>query len=87
MSVWLRELVGWLLLGTGMAAFAVCYLVFLLNRRVIEAAGLGFIGFTVFRGGLHLLKVAVAARAAREATPAVAAATSRRPAADAAVRR
>lgn len=67
-SVWLRELIGWVLLGTGVAAFGVCYLVFLLNRRILEAGALAFMGFTVFRGGLHLLKVAVAARAAVEAS-------------------
>ncbi len=67
MSAWLRELAGWALLGIGLAAFAVCYVVFLLQRRILEAAALGFMGFTVFRGGLHLLKVAVAARAAIEA--------------------
>lgn len=66
MTVWLREAAGWVLLGVGLAAFAVCYFVFLLQRRVIEAVGLGLIGFAVFRGGMHLLKVAVAARAARE---------------------
>jgi hypothetical protein len=65
-SVWLRELAGWVLLGAGLAAFAVCYFLFLLQRRVIEAAALAFIGFTVFRGGMHLLRVAIAARAARE---------------------
>jgi hypothetical protein len=67
MSVWLREAAGWVLLGIGLAAFAVCYFVFLLQRRVVEAVGLGLIGFVVFRGGMHLLKVAIAARAAREA--------------------
>lgn len=66
MSVWLRELAGWVLLGAGLAAFAVCYFVFLLQRRVIEAAALAFIGFIVFRGGMHLLRVAIAARAATE---------------------
>ena len=65
--VWLREVVGWVLLGAGLAAFAVCYFVFLLQRRVIEAAGLGMIGFVVFRGGMRLLTVAMAARAAKEA--------------------
>jgi hypothetical protein len=67
MSAWARELAGWVLLGIGLAAFAVCYVVFLLQRRILEAGALGFMGFTVFRGGLHLLKVAVAARAAIEA--------------------
>ena len=57
-----------MLLGIGLAAFAVCYFVFLLQKRIIEAAGLGMIGFAVFRGGLHLLKVAIAARAAQEAS-------------------
>ena len=61
--VWAREIAGWVLLGVGLAAFAVCYLVFLLDRRGVSAAVLGFIGFVVFRGGLHLLKVAMAARA------------------------
>ncbi len=69
MAVWLREGAGWVLLGVGLAAFAVCYFVFLLQKRVIEAAALGAIGFIVFRGGIHLLKVAIAARAAAEATP------------------
>ena len=32
MTVWLREVAGWILLGAGLAAFAVCYFVFLLNR-------------------------------------------------------
>jgi hypothetical protein len=67
MGAWVREAAGWVLLGVGLAAFAVCYFVFLLQRRVVEAMILAFVGFTVFRGGLHLLKVAVAARAAREA--------------------
>jgi hypothetical protein len=86
MSVWMREAAGWLLLGVGLTGFAVTYKTFLLNRLVIEAGGLGFMAFVVFRSGLHLLKVAVAARAAREAGPAVAAAVAR-PAAEPAGRR
>jgi hypothetical protein len=66
MVAW-RELAGWILLGFGLATFGVCYWVFLLNRRIIEATGMIFIGFVIFRGGLHLLKVAMAARAAAEA--------------------
>lgn len=67
MSVVLREIAGWVLLGVGLAAFGVCYFVFLLQKRVVEGAALGVIGFVIFRGGLHLLKVAIAARAASEA--------------------
>ena len=68
-SVWVREIAGWALVGAGLAAFGICYFVFLLNRRVLEAAALTFVGFTVFRGGLHLLKVSMAARAAAEVKP------------------
>lgn len=65
--VMLREFIGWILLGIGLAAFAVVYFVFLLNRWLLEAVVLGMIGFAVFRAGMHLLKVAMAARAAKEA--------------------
>jgi hypothetical protein len=57
---------GWILLGLGIAAFAMCYLVFLLNRWIIEGFIAAGIGIFLFRGGSHLLKVAMAARAARD---------------------
>ncbi len=63
---WLRELAGWLLLGGGVGAFVLCYVQFLLNGRWIEALICMFIGLAVFRGGLALLKLAVASRAARD---------------------
>ena len=64
--VWLREAAGWVLLGTGLAAFAVCYFVFLLPGRILEAAALVVVGVTVFRAGTHMLSVAMAAKASRE---------------------
>jgi hypothetical protein len=67
MSVWLREVAGWLLLGTGVAVFGLCYVEFLLRKRLLEAIPAAFIGFVIFRGGMHLIKVAVAARACRDA--------------------
>jgi hypothetical protein len=67
MSVWLREIAGWLLIGAGVAAFGLCYVEFLLKKRLLEAVPMAFIGYVVFRGGMHLIKVAVAARACREA--------------------
>jgi hypothetical protein len=80
MSVWLRELVGWLLLGVGLAVFGLCYTQLILNKRLLEAVPATFIGFVIFRGGMHLLKVATAARACREAArPAVAPKPVRRP--------
>ncbi len=64
--VWLREAAGWVLLGTGLAAFAVCYFVFLLPGRILEAGVLLLIGLSVFRAGSHMLSVAMAAKASRE---------------------
>ena len=63
MSVWLREIAGWVLLGLGVAAYAMVYL-FLLNRWFLEGGILAFAGFMLLRTGTHLLKVATAARAA-----------------------
>jgi hypothetical protein len=72
MSVWLREVAGWILLGLGVAAYAMLYL-FLLNRWFLEGGILAFAGFMLLRTGTHLLKVATAARAASEVKSAAAA--------------
>lgn len=66
MSVWLREIAGWLLLGCGLGVFFLTYQV-LRMQRVLDAIPLTFIGFVIFRGGLHLIKVATAARLSRQA--------------------
>jgi xanthine/uracil permease len=76
MAFWLREIAGWLLLAAGVLVFVVAYQM-LLARRVLDVIPLCFIGFVVFRGGLHLIKVAVAARAVRDLR--VSASESRRP--------
>jgi hypothetical protein len=71
-SVWyvvtsvLRELVGWVLILFGLYLFVECYNL-LADGRVIEVGPLSVIGIIVFRGGIHLLKVAVAARVALHA--------------------
>jgi hypothetical protein len=63
MRFWLRELAGWLLVGLGLFMFYVCFSVLLTDRPyLLEAGPLTLIGIIVFRGGIHLLKVAVAAR-------------------------
>lgn len=63
MRFWWRELAGWALVLLGLAVFYVCIL-FLLGspHAILEAPTLAFIGFILFRGGIQLLKVAVAAR-------------------------
>ena len=63
-AYWSREIAGWVLVLGGLYAFVVAYDL-LLSKRIFEAAPMVFIGFIVFRGGIHILKVAVAAQAAR----------------------
>ena len=61
MLFWIREIFGWLLVLVGLAAFWLC-LAFLGERQVVEASIVAGIGIFVFRGGIHLIKVATAAR-------------------------
>jgi hypothetical protein len=63
MRFWIRELAGWLLIALGLYVFFTCYVI-LVNQgpHLLEAGPLTVIGFIVFRGGIHLLKVATAAR-------------------------
>jgi len=63
-AYWSREIAGWMLILAGLFFFWQSYAL-LLNKRVFEAAPVSFIGFIVFRGGIHILKVAVAAQVAR----------------------
>jgi hypothetical protein len=63
MRYWLRELAGWLLVGLGLYVFLICYALLLSERPwILEAGPLTLIGIIIFRGGIHLLKTAVAAR-------------------------
>lgn len=62
MRFWFRELVGWCLLVLGLLGFAASYWGFLLHNHILEAGPMTFISFIVFRGGLQMLKIAVAAR-------------------------
>lgn len=66
MRFWTRELAGWLLIGVGLIAFGASY-VFLLSRDYVEAFLFIPVGVFIFRGGIHLLKVAVAARVCLDA--------------------
>ena len=71
MTYWLREIAGWLLVVLGLWLFATV-LDFCRNRWIFEAAILTVVGVFVFRGGIHLLKVAVAARVCMQAADKVA---------------
>ncbi len=62
---WFRELMGWLLVLLGLYLFAICLAILLSPAdppAILEAPVVCMIGIVVFRGGIHLLKVAVAAR-------------------------
>ena len=60
----MREIAGWLLLVIGLFILYSCFVMLANERppRIIEAVPLTLIGVIVFRGGIQLLKVAVAAR-------------------------
>ncbi len=68
MIFWVREIAGWALLGLGLAAFGRVYVLASESEyRIFEIIILSVVGAFIFRGGIHLLKVAVAARVCREA--------------------
>lgn len=84
MRFWLREVAGWLLVILGLYVFRVCYQLLTdwsqpPGHYLLEAGPLAFIGFVIFRGGIHLLKVAIAARLCLEGPPAPAERPARPP--------
>jgi hypothetical protein len=66
MRFWARELAGWLLVLVGLYGFVLVYQL-CLARRLLEAWPMALVAIIIFRGGIHLLKVAVAARVCRQA--------------------
>ena len=68
MTYWTRELAGWLLLALGLLTFYRSYsLLTADNHYVLEGSSLTVVGIFLFRGGIHLLKIAVAARVCTQA--------------------
>ena len=65
---WMREIVGWIFIVLGLYAFWLCY--GLINSgKVFSPGPMVLIGIFLFRGGIHLLKVAVAARLCQQPEP------------------
>ena len=63
---YIREVVGWVLMVLGLWLFYQSY-VFLMNKMIIQSGPTVLMGIVVFRGGIHFLKVAVAARVCQHA--------------------
>ena len=64
---WVREAAGWALLVLGLWLFYLSYFVLLKNGYIVQSGPTVLMGIVVFRGGIHLLKVAVAARVCQQA--------------------
>jgi hypothetical protein len=76
---WFREAVGWLLVVIGLYVFFICFAMLVSDPpRILEAPLLTVIGIFLFRGGIHLLKVAVAARICQQAQQRIEAPAVRR---------
>ncbi len=66
MNFWLREIVGWLLLLLSLLMIAGAYLM-CERKMILEVWPWSLLTVFVFRGSIHLLKVAVAARVCQQA--------------------
>src|SRR5947208_16295896 len=70
MRFWLREVAGWSLVGIGLVVFSlVVYL--LAHGHVWQTTTMAVVVVFIFRGGIHLLKMALAARICEQAALAL----------------
>lgn len=67
MRFWSRELAGWLLIVLGLVGFYACAVLIFNSTHILESALMTVISVFLFRGGIHLIKVAVAARICQRA--------------------
>jgi hypothetical protein len=68
MRFWTREVAGWILLALGLYVFYRSYTLLINSHESqIEGGILTIVGIFLFRGGIQLLKIAVAARVCLEA--------------------
>lgn len=62
MRFWIREIAGWLLVGVSLYLFLEVYVLLLQENKYIQTAPIVLIAIFIFRGGIQLLRVAMAAR-------------------------
>jgi hypothetical protein len=63
MFFWIRELAGWGLIALSMVLANIA-LMYVGNRQVVEAALVGLILLSFFKGGILLIRISTAARIA-----------------------
>ena len=71
MRYWWRETAGWALVLLCLLIFGWAILLLTVYHGIFESGPMVLAGIFVFRGGIHLLKVAVAARVCMEAAAEV----------------
>ena len=67
MRFWYREVAGWVLILLGLLGFYACAVLIFNSTHILESVLMTVISVFVFRGGIHLIKVAVAARICQQA--------------------
>ena len=65
-GLFLRELIGWLLVALGLYVFRLSVVDYFNRALTIEGIVTVVMGVFLFRGGMQLVKVCVAARAVRQ---------------------
>ena len=69
MRYWTREVAGWVLVALGLYCFYQAYALLRQETHpILEGAAVTLMGIIIFRGGIHLLKVAIAAQVCLETT-------------------
>jgi hypothetical protein len=78
MQLWTREIFGWVLIALGVYVFFRAFLLLTDGHQfMLEGGTITLIGVVLFRGGIHLLKIAVAAQVCMAGTDTEKAAAAR----------
>lgn len=61
MFFWVREIFGWLLIAAALYLFYAC-LLYVGDRKVVQAMLVATVSTVLFRGGLQMIRLSTAAR-------------------------